>query len=93
MKTKWISLLVAVLLSLLLLSSAQAQAGGFSLTRWTVDNGGGVSQGGGFSLIGTLGQPDSGLLKGGSYLLSGGFWRGEAVAPQGYTLHLPLITR
>jgi hypothetical protein len=48
----------------------------FSISRFTVDGGGGDSRGGAFALDGTAGQPDAGRLEGGSFVLSGGFWGG-----------------
>ncbi len=82
-----------LLLLLLAVSGIASAAGPFSIDRWTVDGGGGVSQAGTYTLTGTLGQPDAGVMKGSSYLLPGGFWRGEAVAPDRYTLNLPLVVR
>ncbi len=51
-------------------------AGGYDLSWWTVDGGGGSAQGGGYSLSGTIGQADAGMLSGGGYTLAGGFWTG-----------------
>lgn len=68
---------LAVLLILALVSVAVALAApqAFSLARWTVDSGGGISQGGGYTLTGTAGQPEAGtLLSGEVYTLAGGFW-------------------
>lgn len=49
----------------------------FSISRSTVDGGGGVlSSGGAFTAVGTVGQPDAGRLAAGSYVLNGGFWQG-----------------
>lgn len=68
--------------------------GGYDLTWWTADGGGGVVSGGGYILLGTVGQPDAGALSGGGYTLSGGFWATAAQAP---TLpnktYLPLVLK
>ena len=73
MKRTMVSLTLAVLL--LFVSVALAQSGGYDLSWFTVDSGGGMwSAGGDYMLGGTVGQPDAGLLSGGEYTLSGGFW-------------------
>jgi hypothetical protein len=54
-------------------SPAQAQT---TITRHTVDGGGGSSQGGATHIEGTIGQPDAGLHTGGGFQLRGGFWIG-----------------
>lgn len=48
----------------------------FSISRYTLDGGGGSSTGGTFSLTGTIGQFDASVqaATGGPYSLSGGFW-------------------
>jgi uncharacterized repeat protein (TIGR01451 family) len=56
-----------------------AQSGGYTLTWWTVDGGGGgPSVAGAYTLAGTIGQPDAGTLNEGAYTLLGGFWQGAA---------------
>jgi hypothetical protein len=77
--------------------TAQAQ-GGYDLSWWTVDGGGGtVSDGGSqYSLTGTVGQPDAGAaLTGGGYKLVGGFWNagGPAKGSDANNIYLPLILR
>jgi len=77
----------AILLTLILVGVSvlmvQAQ-GGFDLSWWTVDGGGGTSSGGSYTLSGTTGQPDAGpALSGGSYTLAGGFWGAGGAAPTG----------
>ncbi len=52
-----------------------ASAGGFEVSWYTVDGGGGTSSGGDFVLRGTIGQPDAGDLAGGDFTLRGGFWQ------------------
>ena len=99
----WMILVVATALLLLVLSgaeglvvgtaTAQAQSGGgYDLTWWTADGGGGAASGGGYALNGTIGQPDAGALNGGGYTLAGGFWGGGAAASE-HNLFLPLILR
>ena len=66
------------LFTLLLVGVVSAQTGGgYDLTWWTVDGGGGSLSGGGYTLMGTAGQPDAGSVGGGGYTLSGGFWAGR----------------
>ena len=78
------------------LSPVHAQTGGgYDLTWWTVDSGGGMSVGSGspapYTLAGTAGQPDAGLaLTGGGFTLVGGFWGGGASQ---YQVYLPLVIR
>ena len=68
---------VVLLMCLLLLSPAFGQSGGdYTLTRSTIDGGGGVSSGGAYILRGTIGQPDAAWSSGGQYELLGGFWPG-----------------
>ena len=55
-----------------------AASGGFNLTWFSVDGGGGTSSGGDFVLSGTAGQPDAGDLTGGDFVLRGGFWQPAA---------------
>ncbi len=80
------------LLSLLLAPAlALAQSGGgFHLSWWTADGGGGFSAGGPYMLGGAIGQPDAGMLSGGSYTLIGGFWNGTSSIRDTY---LPMILR
>ncbi len=66
-------------------------AGGYDLSWWTVDGGGGRSSGGAYTLRGTVGQPDAGEMTGGSFRLVGGFWGGAGGG--GWGLYLPLVTR
>ncbi len=60
-----------------------ADAGGFEISWYTVDGGGGTSSGGDFVLSGTAGQPDAGDLAGGDFVLRGGFWQPTAVGDPG----------
>ena len=76
---------------LLLPAGAAAAQGGYDLTWWTVDGGGGmVSAGPGYSLGGTIGQPDAGAMSGPGYTLAGGFWQQRAGL---YRFYLPLAVR
>ena len=90
---KWLSLALALMAGLLVVSVALAQSGGgYDLAWWTADGGGGAVSGGGYALNGTIGQPDAGALNGGGYSLAGGFWGGGAAASE-HNLFLPLILR
>ena len=58
-----------------LLLSALPGSAQQTITRHTIDNGGGRSENVRFVLTGTIGQPDAKpLLEGGGYRLGGGFW-------------------
>lgn len=76
-------LILAIGAVLLIAGNIFAQSGGgFTLTTWTVDGGGGRSTGGAYILSGTVGQPDSGMSQtGGGYTLRGGFWRPIRLIP------------
>lgn len=75
MRTK-ILLIVGLLSLLSTLALAQPSGGSYTITKSTIDNGGGLSAGGAYTLTGTVGQPDASLqaLSGGQYKLTGGFW-------------------
>jgi hypothetical protein len=82
---------IAVLaLALLAAATVTLAQGGYDLSWWTGDGGGGVSRGGRYALSGTIGQPDAGAMVGGQYALSGGFWAGVAAA---YHVYLPTVLR
>jgi hypothetical protein len=82
-----------VLAALLLLASVVLAQGGYDLSWFTVDGGGGSSSGGLYMLSGTIGQPDTGpAFIGGGYTLVGGFWGGEVAAP-GRPVYLPLVLK
>lgn len=88
-------LLISVFVILLLSATwvALAEAPGYTLDWWTVDDGGIMSAaGGGYTLSGTIGQPDAGVLNGDGYLLNGGFWAGALVSYRNY-IYLPLTLR
>ena len=63
-----------ILMFLLLVSTANAD---YSISRHTIDGGGGSSSGGAYTLIGTIGQHDAAYSEGEQYELLGGFWPGE----------------
>ncbi len=95
MKTRILWMGAALLVLLTLGAVALAQSGdGYDLT-WNTIDGGGVTfaSGGGYSLGGTAGQAEAGVLSGGDFTLSGGFWRGWAVAATAYVVYLPLVVR
>jgi hypothetical protein len=80
MKKPFVRSLILALLALLLFVWLAFAQGGYDLSWWTVDGGGGESTGGSYTLGGIIGQPDAGALSGGDYTLAGGLWGGE-VAP------------
>lgn len=93
MSKKCVGLTLVLLLALFVATSAlvAAQTNGYSIERWTLDNGGGVSAAGPYSLSGTIGQPDaSAALTGGTYSLTGGYW---GIMASGYAVFLPVIVR
>lgn len=60
-----------------LVAIADIASAQLTISRYTIDGGGGTrSTGGTFGLGGTIGQPDAGLLTGATFTLSGGFWSG-----------------
>jgi hypothetical protein len=89
--------ILALTMFLLLTSVVLAQSGGgYDLSWWTVDGGGGTSEGGGYTLSGIAGQPDIGpSMSGGDYTLAGGFWGvgGVAASPGGGPIYLPMILK
>ena len=84
--------IIVGLTGLLFAGIATAQTGGgYDLSWWTVDGGGGDSAGGDYTLQGTAGQPDAGTLSGGDYTLAGGFW--GAISEQAAKVYVPVILR
>jgi len=70
MKNRWISLFV-------LFSIVATGYADYSITRSTIDGGGGTSSGGKYIVSGTIGQPDAAYSAAEQYELLGGFWPGE----------------
>jgi hypothetical protein len=86
-----ICLLLVVAGGVLAQQGDEVRDGGYDLSWWTVDGGGGAaSSGPGYLLGGTVGQPDAGVLSGPGYTLTGGFWQGAAGI---YRVYLPLVVR
>jgi hypothetical protein len=84
------ALALVALLAVALAGAAAAQ-GGYELSWWALDGGGGTgSAGPGYSLGGAIGQPDAGSMSGPGYVLAGGFW---AAAGPLYRVHLPVVVR
>lgn len=73
MKLSGINLLVICLLI------AVPALGGYDLSWYTIDGGGGTSNGGSYTLTSTIGQPDAYWASGGGYELFGGFLPGGPV--------------
>lgn len=91
---RWVLLLLGASVLLMSMGLVALAQGGYELSWWTVDGGGGTySSGGGYTLGGTAGQPDAGVLAGGGYTLGGGFWRGGEASPPAYEIYLPLVLR
>jgi hypothetical protein len=88
-------LFLALLLVLVSVASTAASApldGGYDLSWWTVDGGGGTLSDAvsGYTLNGTAGQPDAATWQGQGCLLLGGFWGGALPAN---LVFLPLVLR
>jgi len=79
----WIIVIFAMALSATALADP-------SITRYTIDGGGGVSEVEGKRITGTIGQPDAGTLSAGSVRILGGFWPG--IAPSGGDTPTPTST-
>jgi hypothetical protein len=79
---KILLLLLVILFAAPVFTSVYAQGGGgYDLSWWTIDGGGGEVSGGDFKLTGTAGQYDAhNALTGGDFALSGGFWAPEETA-------------
>ena len=88
-----LAFLPVLIVASILVGVVSAQSGGgYDLSWWTVDGGGGVLNQGGYSLHATAGQPDAGsALESGGYTLLGGFWPSSASG--GYTIYLPVVIR
>ncbi len=74
----------ATLILLFLLSAgvlAQSSDGEFTITKSTIDSGGGTSSAGEYALTGTIGQPDASkkIATGDGFTLSGGFWANATI--------------
>ena len=89
---KVLPFVLSLVVLLWLVAVALAQSGGYDLSWWTVDGGGGTLEDGTYTLRGTIGQPDAAVWQGDKYTLAGGFWGGWA-APVAYDVYLPLVLR
>ncbi|MBN1179731.1 MAG: hypothetical protein JXD18_10985 [Anaerolineae bacterium] len=89
---KYSIILLSIIAALLTSSVALAQTGGgYDLTWWTVDGGGGTVSSAAYELAGTIGQSDVGVvLSGGEFTLYSGFWSSGTTQ---YMIYLPLILR
>ena len=68
-------LLVVVLLVAGMVSSVALATGGYEVSWYTFDGGGGISSSPTYTVMGTIGQPDAGPVNTGTgYSLTGGFW-------------------
>jgi len=86
---RYVWLVLAVGLVLIVAGMALAQTGGgYDLSWSVVGSGGGPSEGADYTVDGTIGQSAAGELSGGAYRLAGGFWAGVA---EWFRLHLPAV--
>ena len=87
-----LALIGLLLLAAVVSAMAVSAAGGYGLSWWTVDGGGGASSGGAYTLHGTAGQPDAGTVSGGRYTLGGGSWPGASGEPsKPIKIWMPLV--
>jgi len=92
-----VAIILTLAMLLLMTAMVLAQSGGdFSLSQWTINNGGGESSGGSFAVSATLGQPDAGvLMSGGQFGLQGGFGLpenpGSTQPPADHDVYLPMV--
>jgi len=97
MRPRAIRPLFLVLSTALLCCVAANASAQFSISKFTIDGGGGSrSTGGSFALGGTIGQPDAGLIAGADFHLLGGFWSGGLAVTgieDGDDTALPLVFR
>jgi hypothetical protein len=71
-----------------------AGGGGFDLSWFSMDGGGGPSSSGGYAVTGTAGQLDAGALSGNGYHLAGGLWPAQfPAATADHGVYLPLVGR
>jgi hypothetical protein len=83
-------LLVVVMLVAGLAVSAAYATGGYSVSWYTFDGGGGVSSSTAYTVMGSIGQPDTGQhTTSVGYSLTGGFWAWVAQ----YLSFAPLIKK
>ena len=90
--TRWVLIftgLVLLLVASTVFVTAQT-GGGYDLSWWTVDGGGGMStnSSAGYTLHGTAGQPDAETLSGNDYALAGGFW-----GPKRFEVYVPVVIK
>ena len=87
----WRTVMPRLAVATLMMSLAgSACAQGLSMVRWTVAGGGDVytaSADGRWTLSGTLGDWDASAPQhGGGWTLTGGFWAGAAIEPEGTSI-------
>ena len=77
-----LSLHAAILAAAIAAPASAQTGGGFDLSWWSIDCGGGIATAGPLTLSMTLGQPDAGRMTGGTLVLYTGYW--SAAAPPCY---------
>jgi hypothetical protein len=82
-------MLVVVMLVVGMSFSAARATGGYEVSWYTFDGGGGVSSSTAYTVMGTIGQPDAGAHSSTGYGLTGGFWTWVAK----YLSFAPLIRK
>ena len=94
MKLKRIIAIIAVVVAMLVLTSAVlAQSGGtFNLTWNSINGGGGRVTSSSYTMEGSIGQPYAGTLTSGSYSLTAGFQTQTEVATR-HEVYLPAILK
>jgi hypothetical protein len=93
--TNLVTLLVPLVFLLIGSAALARDGGGYDLSWWTVDGGGGRAKAGlpgPYALDATIGQPDVRVWQGSGYTLAGGFW-GSGPVQQQPRIYLPLVVR
>ncbi len=89
-RIKWQLIGVTLIIAMSFASLTQAQ-NGYTLSRGTIDNGGGTLTASNFSLTGSIGQPDAySTLSNGDFTLVGGIFAGNSIQT-GRINYLPAI--
>jgi hypothetical protein len=91
MRKRWLFILLAALLLLLVVSVAGADVSQTALGAWVIGSGGGRSEAGGLALQGTIGQAVVGRATSGSTELCAGFWCQPGDGDHEHAVYLPAL--
>ena len=90
MNKRTVTILLAILACVLLVTGVALAANGYEVPRHVIGGGGGRVAQGGYTLDYTIGQPVVGTSGAGTLELCSGFWCGAAGA---HDIYLPLVLR